>query len=79
MYQECPICAAMMEAESCWHCLGEGGFHDCGDDCCCCADPEEITDICPECDGEGEYMVCSALPHDDAQMAAYRGVREAAR
>ena len=37
----------------CWYCHGEGGFHDCGEDCCCCADPEEITDVCPECDGEG--------------------------
>lgn len=39
--------------EDCWYCFGEGGFHDCGEDCCCCADPEEITEDCPECGGSG--------------------------
>jgi hypothetical protein len=38
--------------EACWHCHGAGGWHDCGDDCCPCLEPE-ITDECPECDGEG--------------------------
>lgn len=37
----------------CWLCHGEGGFHDCGEDTCCCLDKDEITDDCPECDGEG--------------------------
>jgi hypothetical protein len=37
----------------CWHCFGEGGFHDCGEDTCCCADPDEITEPCPECGGSG--------------------------
>ncbi len=37
--------------EACWRCHGEGGFHDCGEDTCCCLDQDEITDICPECHG----------------------------
>ncbi len=41
------------DGDSCWHCLGEGGFHECGEDCCCCADPDEITETCPECGGTG--------------------------
>lgn len=45
---------------------------DCGEDCCPCADPEEITQFCSECNGEGEYLVCLALPHSEAQMEAYR-------
>lgn len=38
--------------ETCWHCFGEGGFHDCGEDCCPCADPE-LNVICEECNGTG--------------------------
>ena len=72
MSEDCEICGAMTEPESCDYCNGEGGFHDCGEDCCCCADPEEITENCPECDGDGFWMRCVALPHTDAQMAAWR-------
>lgn len=39
--------------DGCWYCHGEGGFHDCGEDCCCCLDKDEITRVCPECGGEG--------------------------
>lgn len=68
---DCPICHSYMTREPCWKCMGEGGWHDCGDDCCPCLDKEEITQDCEECDGEGEYLVCSALPHTDEQMARY--------
>lgn len=37
----------------CVECQGEGGWHDCGEDCCCCSDPEEHTHQCPECRGAG--------------------------
>jgi len=40
------------DRETCWHCHGDGGFHDCGDDVCPCADPEP-NEICRECDGTG--------------------------
>ena len=40
------------ERVSCWLCHGEGGWHDCGEDCCPCLD-KSINEICPECDGEG--------------------------
>lgn len=71
---DCAICGSMMELTTCDHCQGEGGFHDCGDDCCVCADPDEITDECDECDGEGEYLECSALPHTDEQMQAWKAM-----
>lgn len=55
----CPLCHECMEVEVCWHCLGAGGFHDCGEDCCCCLDPDDdLNEGCPECGGHGEYLVC---------------------
>jgi len=32
----------------CWKCGGEAWHHDCGEDVCCCADPEPnvMCDIC---------------------------------
>lgn len=68
----CPVCFGPMDREPCWQCDGEGGWHDCGEDCCCCADPDEIDIWCDECDGEGEYLVCAYLPHTEAQMREYR-------
>jgi hypothetical protein len=43
--------------ETCWKCQGAGGWHDCGEDCCVCADPEELTEDCDECDGNGFVAV----------------------
>ena len=56
----CPVrgCGSLMEWESCWQCYGMGGFHDCGEDCCCCADPDDLNEPCMECDGRGWYHVC---------------------
>lgn len=39
----------------CWNCGGTGySHHDCGDDCCCCADPEDNV-VCDVCDGAGGW------------------------
>ena len=38
---------------TCWDCGGEGGYHDCSDDCCPHLDPELETD-CQTCGGHGE-------------------------
>lgn len=53
----CPMCNSCMEVESCWQCFGEGGFHDCGEDCCCCLEPD-INETCDVCNGAGDYLVC---------------------
>jgi hypothetical protein len=41
------------EDDGCWRCHGEGGWHDCGEDSCCCGiNAELINDDwvwCPEC------------------------------
>lgn len=55
----CPICREVMVVEVCWFCYGAGGFHDCGEDACCCRDPDgDLNEPCMECDEHGEYLVC---------------------
>ena len=39
--------------DTCPRCHGEGGWHDCMEDCCPCLDKEEITHWCPDCGGSG--------------------------
>jgi hypothetical protein len=40
----------------CWNCGGEGfSDHDCGEDCCCCAFPEDNV-VCDICEGEGGWL-----------------------
>jgi hypothetical protein len=67
-YVPCPTCGAEMDSEQCWYCHGEGGFHDCGEDCCPCLDKDEITEDCCECDGTGRKWFCP-------NAASHAGVR----
>ena len=47
-----------MTRRACWQCGGDGVYgHDCGEDTCCCLDPED-DDPCEVCDGEGGWDVC---------------------
>ncbi len=39
----------------CWMCGGDGGFHDCGEDVCCCLDKEDLNETCSECGGRGGF------------------------
>lgn len=42
------------DAETCWACGGDGYIHDCGEDTCCCAHPDEDECYpCDECGGTG--------------------------
>lgn len=42
----------------CEQCGGEGvDGHDCGEDTCCCLDPEEDAE-CHMCDGTGGWWIC---------------------
>lgn len=42
------------EPELCWACGGDGWYHDCGDDTCCCAHPDEDDCYpCEHCGGTG--------------------------
>jgi hypothetical protein len=43
-----------IDSEDCWACGGEGYYHDCGEDTCCCLNPEEDDMFpCEECGGKG--------------------------
>lgn len=62
-HTDCIICGAELERIECPTCSGEGWgdeWHDCGEDCCCCADPEPGR--CPDCNGRGAILVC---PNDE--------------
>lgn len=42
------------EWRDCWRCGGSGYLeHDCGEDTCCCMDPDDIE--CDLCHGEGGW------------------------
>src|ERR1043165_1863218 len=52
----CKCCE--MEWTTCDNCGGEGTEgHDCGEDCCCCLNPEDNLE-CELCDGEGGWYRC---------------------
>lgn len=67
--EHCPVCDCVLAPESCWQCLGGGGVHNCGEDTCACLDPDELNEICEECDGEGQYLVCPNAEHHPRQEA----------
>jgi hypothetical protein len=54
---QCARCGSSMQRMSCSDC--EDGFvdHDCGEDCCCCADPEPNV-VCGTCGGECGWWEC---------------------
>lgn len=55
----CPRCkcCTLLWVE-CENCGGEGvSGHDCGEDCCCCEDPEDNI-RCDICKGKGGWDAC---------------------
>ena len=72
-WARCPVCGAEKEWVDCYQCNGEGGYHDCGEDCCPCADPEGDLNVdCDVCQGEGGYLECPRIgQHTDAQVTAF--------
>lgn len=55
----CPTChCCELEAEDCGACGGDGYCgHDCGEDTCCCDDPEDNM-RCDYCNGRGWHWTC---------------------
>ena len=64
----CPFCGSAMEWEDCWNCDDGYTDHDCGEDCCCCADPEPNV-RCDVCGGHGGYLQCVNLESEQHQKA----------
>lgn len=51
-------CGNDMAWADCYNCGGEGfSDHDCGEDCCCCLNPEDNVE-CDICDGNGGWWAC---------------------
>ena len=55
----CPRCKCCDTYwQECSSCGGEGvDGHDCGEDTCCCLDPED-NETCDVCEGEGGWNRC---------------------
>ena len=57
--EACTVCGCDLEWADCWSCVGDGGYHDCGEDCCCCANPDDdLNCACDVCDGRGGWPLC---------------------
>ena len=51
-------CGTEKEWRDCWDCGGECfTYHDCGEDCCCCLDPEDNVP-CYTCEQKGGWFQC---------------------
>jgi hypothetical protein len=55
----CARCGSSLDFDECGNC--DDGFvgHDCGEDCCCCADPYDNV-ACDICHGTGSLPHCLA-------------------
>lgn len=54
----CPDCGGDAEWVACEGCGGEGvAGHDCGEDTCCCVDPQDNLE-CQICEGWGGWWSC---------------------
>lgn len=59
-------CGTAKAWRDCWNCDEGLSGHDCGEDCCCCLDPEDNV-RCDICAGKGGFFVCErCYPEDDA-------------
>lgn len=66
----CDVCGCELERERCDDCGGDGYWgHDCGEDVCCCLDPED-NEPCETCGGEGGWWYCPrAKYHEETPHA----------
>lgn len=72
----CSVCGAEMFWEDCWKGCDDGYFDEYDCDPVNFTEGDEMTP-CDECHGKGGYLTCSALPHSDEQMRAWRERTEA--
>ena len=54
----CKYCGSDADWVECWDCGGECySYHDCGEDTCCCLNPEPNV-VCDTCNGKGGWYKC---------------------
>ena len=53
----CEKCGWELSWRECWNCEEGFSYHDCGEDCCCCLNPENNV-RCDICYGKGGWMMC---------------------
>lgn len=58
---QCARCGSSMDYERCNQCEDGYSDHDCGDDCCCCLEPE-LNVPCDLCRGQGGWHTCLSSP-----------------
>jgi hypothetical protein len=58
---QCKRCGSSMSFEPCEHCLDGFDGHECGEDTCSCADPQDNR-ACGVCGGEGGSYSCLSSP-----------------
>lgn len=71
--ERCPKCDAETFRRDCTALDCEDGYyHDCGEDCCCCACPEPNRK-CDECEGHGVLVWCPVCGWDLLQKRYING------
>lgn len=61
---QCARCGSSCHYVECHNCDSEYpgySYHDCGEDCCCCLNPEPNM-RCDVCDGHGGWQCCLSSP-----------------
>jgi len=58
---QCARCGSSMDFEECHFCEDGLSGHECGEDTCCCLQPEPNV-LCDMCDGEGKWARCLSSP-----------------
>ena len=53
----CEKCNFELDWAECYNCEEGYSSHDCGEDCCCCLEPENNV-TCDICDGNGGWWAC---------------------
>ena len=66
----CPRCKCCeLVIEDCEQCEDGLSGHECGEDCCCCAEPEDNL-RCDYCQGRGYFEVCLGSCDAEGKHAA---------
>lgn len=67
---QCKKCGGSVDWEECWDCGGEGvTHHDCGEDTCCCINPQDNV-VCDTCNGEGGWYRCPTCEFQEKNKEA---------